>query len=134
MFSGLIDIDESSEENDEDFYKNESSGEENKPDEEAQVINTTRMKQKIIEEDPSISAGTIPGSKPGIPTKLGPSLLQTQNVNRNMADSLSDFQNSIASRGSSKDSKRDFRIKNSSTNTRAPAQKRTTLMAMNKPH
>lgn len=51
-----------------------------------------------------------------------------------MADSLSDFQNSIASRGSSKDSKRDFRIKNSSTNARAPAQKRTTLMAMNKPH
>lgn len=35
LFSGLIDIDESSEENDEDFYKNESSGEENKPDEEA---------------------------------------------------------------------------------------------------
>ena len=35
LFSGLVDIDESSEENDEDFYKNESSEEETKPDEEA---------------------------------------------------------------------------------------------------
>lgn len=51
-----------------------------------------------------------------------------------MADSLTDFQNSSAQRGSSKDSNRDFRIKNSSTNARPPAQKRTTLMAMNKPH
>jgi hypothetical protein len=35
LFAGLVDIDESSEENDEDFYKNESSDEDNKPDEEA---------------------------------------------------------------------------------------------------
>jgi hypothetical protein len=28
LFAGLVDIDESSEENDEDFYKNESSDEE----------------------------------------------------------------------------------------------------------
>jgi len=38
-----------------------------------------------------------------------------------MGDSLSDFQQSLVSRGSSKDSKREFRIKGSSTNSRAPA-------------
>jgi len=36
------------------------------------------MKQQKIEEDEVVTIpGTIPGSKPGIPTKLGPSLLQT---------------------------------------------------------
>jgi len=76
LFAGLVDIDESSEENDEEFYKNESSDEENKPDEEAQVINTTRIKRTSnADDDIGISAGTIPGSKPGVPTKLGPSLL-----------------------------------------------------------
>jgi hypothetical protein len=36
------------------------------------------LKQHKLEEDGvGIIPGTIPGSKPGIPTKLGPSLLQT---------------------------------------------------------
>lgn len=78
VFSGLIDgIDESSEENDDEFYNNDSDQDEGEtyPEEEGQVINTTKVKQQNFVEE--TYSGTIPGSKPGVPTKLGASLLQT---------------------------------------------------------
>ena len=76
MFSDLVEIEESSEENDDDFYKNKSSEDENKQEEDNEAIEL-EPKQNKKETAVDLAKGTIPGSKPGVPTKLGPSLLQT---------------------------------------------------------